>query len=378
VGTVLIADVSLSIRVDSGSSESDPEPIPASRYRKIFASYSHLDAAIVENVGRVMAAIGDEFMRDVDTLRSGQIWSNQLEGYIRDCDVFQLYWSSNSMTSDLVSNEWHYALALNRPGFIRPVYWEKPRPVSPEQNLPPPELDRLHFSYLPVRVEPLTSAEPSYPVPPSGPVPVTAPTPSPVASGETGSPAMSQLPPAPPTSVGRPPPPRRRRSTRAILAMGTAAAAVLISGSLLVANVGPGGSHRTNADIVTPPATTFATPASPAPSNGNASAAPPLAESELVVSRFISNVNARNVAGATSLVCPALQSSYARGFVDPNSVLSYQWTEVLLRATRVASASRSLTYAVTLSRATQQLPRTATFRMIEQSGRSVVCGLAVE
>ena len=63
VGTVLIADVSLSIRVDSGSSESDPEPVPASRYRKIFASYSHLDAAIVENVGRVIAAIGDEFMR---------------------------------------------------------------------------------------------------------------------------------------------------------------------------------------------------------------------------------------------------------------------------------------------------------------------------
>jgi hypothetical protein len=160
--------------------------------------------------------------------------------------------------------------------------------------------------------------------------------------------------------------------------MGTAAAAVLVGGSLLVANVGPGGSHRTNADIVTPPATTFATPASPAPSNSNASAAPPLAESELVVSRFISNVNARNVAGATSLVCPALQSSYARGFVDPNSVLSYQWTEVVLRATRVASASRSLTYTVTLSRATQQLPQTATFRMIEQSGRSVVCGLVVE
>ena len=41
----------------------------------------------------------------------------------RECDVFQLYWSSNSMTSDLVSNEWHFALALNRPGFIRPVHW---------------------------------------------------------------------------------------------------------------------------------------------------------------------------------------------------------------------------------------------------------------
>ena len=375
VGTVLIADVRLSIRVDSGSSESDPEPVPASRYRKIFASYSHLDAAIVENVGRVMAAIGDEFMRDVDSLRSGQIWSSQLENYIRECDVFQLYWSSNSMISDLVSNEWHYALALNRPGFIRPVYWERPRPMLPERNLPPPELDRLHFSYLPVRMESPRLAEPGHPAPPSEPVPVTAPAPSPVASAEAGSAAMRELPPAPPASVGRPPPPRRRRPTRAILAMGTAAAAVLVGGSLLVANLGSGGPHHNNADVV-PPATTFATQASPAPGN-TSDAPPPLAESEFVVSSFISNVNARNVAGATSLVCPALQSSYARGFIDPNSALSYQWTEVLFRATRVASSSRGLTYTVTLRRAAERLPRTATFRMIQQSGRSVVCGLVV-
>jgi hypothetical protein len=149
--------------------------------------------------------------------------------------------------------------------------------------------------------------------------------------------------------------------------MGTAAAAVLIGGSVLVANLGTSGSHRNDADVATPtlaPGTTFAV-------------APPQGASELVVSRFISNVNDRDVAGATSLVCPALRSSYARGFVDPNSALSYQWTEVLLRATRVASSSRNLTYTVTLRRATQQLPRTATFRMIEQSGGSVVCGLTV-
>ena len=157
--------------------------------------------------------------------------------------------------------------------------------------------------------------------------------------------------------------------------MGTAAAAVVVGGSLLVANLGSGGPHHNNADVV-PPATTFATQASPAPGS-TSDAPPPLAESEFVVSSFISNVNARNVAGATSLVCPALQSSYARGFIDPNSALSYQWTEVLFRATRVASSSRGLTYTVTLRRAAERLPRTATFRMIQQSGRSVVCGLVV-
>ena len=155
----------------------------------------------------------------------------------RECDVFQLYWSSNSMTSDLVSNEWHFALALNRPGFIRPVYWERPRPVLPERNLPPPELNRLHFSYLPVRIEPPMLAEPSYPGPPVGRTPVTTTGQAPVASAEAGPPAIGGLPPVPPASPGDAPVPRRRRSTRAILAMGTAAAAVLIGGSVLVANL---------------------------------------------------------------------------------------------------------------------------------------------
>jgi hypothetical protein len=160
--------------------------------------------------------------------------------------------------------------------------------------------------------------------------------------------------------------------------MGTAAAAVLVGGSLLVANLSSNGSHRSNADIVTPPTTTFATPTSPAPATSGVPLAPPLAESKLVVSRFISNVNARDVSGATSLVCPALRSSYARGFADPNSALSYHWTDVELRRTSETSSSLNLAYSVTLSRAVQQLPRTATFRMIEQSGRSVVCGLTIQ
>ena len=372
VGTVLIADVSLSIRVDSGSSDSDPEAVPAARYRKIFASYSHLDAAIVENVGRVVAAIGDEFMRDVDNLRSGQIWSSELKGYIRECDVFQLYWSSNSMTSDLVSYEWHYALALNRPGFIRPVYWETPRPVSPERNLPPPELDRIHFSYLPVRMPAVPPGESSYPAAARG---ESISVPPPVEAAPPGG--FGGLPPAPPAPAERPPEPRRRRSSRAILAMGTAAAAVLIGGSALVANLTSGGGSPNAAPATSTPAvgTTLATPTG----SGPASSAPPSqVESEFVVSRFIQNVNARDLAGATSLVCPALRTSVAKGFADPSSALSYQWNDVVFRNATEASSSLSLRYTATLSRGAQRLPSTATFRMIQQAGTPVVCGLAMQ
>ena len=48
-------------------------------------------------------------------------------------DVFQLFWSSNSMHSDFVRQEWEHALRLNRPHFIRPTYWEEPMPMAPEK-----------------------------------------------------------------------------------------------------------------------------------------------------------------------------------------------------------------------------------------------------
>ena len=62
---------------------------------------------------------------------------------IKQADVFQLFWSWNALKSPLVREEWRQALALNRPHFIRPVYWEEPLPE--QAGLPPAELRRLHF-----------------------------------------------------------------------------------------------------------------------------------------------------------------------------------------------------------------------------------------
>ena len=42
-------------------------------------------------------------------------------------------------------DEWEHALALQRPLFIRPLYWEEPRPEDPSQKLPPVALQALHF-----------------------------------------------------------------------------------------------------------------------------------------------------------------------------------------------------------------------------------------
>ncbi|MBN2594478.1 MAG: TIR domain-containing protein [Sedimentisphaerales bacterium] len=122
-------------------------------FHKIFASYSRQDARIVECCERIMAALGHELLLDTKSLRSGEVWSEGLEGLIREADVFQLFWSHNSMYSPFVEQEWRYALSLQRNYFVRPTYWERPFPEDRSRNLPPPELARLHFHFLGQREE---------------------------------------------------------------------------------------------------------------------------------------------------------------------------------------------------------------------------------
>jgi actin-like ATPase involved in cell morphogenesis len=149
LGVLLIAEVSLNIRV-GGAAETASSGLERARpYRRIFFSYSHRDTAVVEQVEQVLSSLGDEVMRDARALRSGEVWGERIEQMIRYAEIFQLFWSTNSMTSEFVSKEWRYALTLARPNFIRPTYWEQPMPELPDVDLPPAELRRLHFHPLP-------------------------------------------------------------------------------------------------------------------------------------------------------------------------------------------------------------------------------------
>ncbi|GMV90844.1 MAG: hypothetical protein AMXMBFR82_06220 [Candidatus Hydrogenedentota bacterium] len=153
LGSILLAEVTLAIRVQTGVSVSAVEPAHLSTarpYRKVFASYSHQDTAIVQEFERYARALGDTYLRDWIDLRAGEIWNDRLLDMIREADVFQLFWSSNAMRSEYVAREYQYALALNRPHFVRPTYWEQPLPENPSAGLPPEELKRLHFQCLTV------------------------------------------------------------------------------------------------------------------------------------------------------------------------------------------------------------------------------------
>jgi hypothetical protein len=121
--------------------------VSAAAYRKVYAAYSAGDEVILGQLEALADAFGDPYLTDLNELRSGEQWSQRLAEMIREADVFQLFWSENALASAFVRGEWEYALALGRPeGFIRPVYWETPRPEG--AGLPSPALERLPFQYI--------------------------------------------------------------------------------------------------------------------------------------------------------------------------------------------------------------------------------------
>jgi hypothetical protein len=161
LGSFVLAEIPVAVKVAAAAPERDDQPAvtQARPYRKFFASYSHRDRHIVDEVTQLARALGDEYVRDWVHLRTGEVWNERLRRMIADADVFQLFWSKNSMHSKFCRDEWEYALSLGRPSFVRPTYWEEPIPQNPAENLPPPELVRLHFQRIAVSRAPATSFE---------------------------------------------------------------------------------------------------------------------------------------------------------------------------------------------------------------------------
>lgn len=168
LGPLILAQINLSIRVDGWQVSQLPSQ-PAKResarpLRKVFASYSHKDHEIVERIEQIVAEshLGIDYLRDATKLRVGEIWNTELMNMIRDADMFQLFWSWNSMSSKYVRQEVDYALSLGRETFVLPVYWEEPLPERPEEGLPPEDLKRIQFEKLSelVRTAPLRRPAP--------------------------------------------------------------------------------------------------------------------------------------------------------------------------------------------------------------------------
>jgi hypothetical protein len=367
LGLRLVGDVSLRIRVDSGAAGPEQDTSRGRVYGKVFPSYSHQDAVVVDQIATAASSLGHQYLRDVERLRAGQDWQAELERYIDEADIFQLFWSPASMNSPHVQHEWDYALSLNRPDFVRPVFWEQPRPSAPP-HLPPPELDRLHFAYLGGLAPPEAPSEPAFIAPPE---PVSAP---PAPAPAAAAPAAA-APAAPPPDVS----PRReaRRGIRGALAgvglatvAGIAVTVGVTGGGAPVATSPPGPSATSSTSSTSFPTSASSAAGSPAPTSSPQ--APSSSEARQLVTEFFSALDTGDPRAASRLLCPSAQDQL-RG--DLRQLATYDWGTPRFVGEEVVGSDRVLRVVVHASdgssTATQRL------RVLVSSGPSgaQICGL---
>jgi HEAT repeat protein len=146
VAGLIIGRNAISIFVTNEADFPSVAPLPErsmnSLFQTIFASYAREDLTVVERLSKAYKVLGNQLLLDVEILRSGNDWRRELSKFIEQADVFQLFWSHAAAQSANVEAEWRHALGLERSGFVRPVYWNKPMPS------PPLELRGLHFAFL--------------------------------------------------------------------------------------------------------------------------------------------------------------------------------------------------------------------------------------
>jgi pyruvate/2-oxoglutarate dehydrogenase complex dihydrolipoamide acyltransferase (E2) component len=142
VSPMLVAAIDFTVSVGKSSSAENLASAAATPYQRIFVSYSHKDSTVADSLERAYKALGNEYLRDINTLRSGEEWNPALLKRIDEAEIFQLLWSNAARSSKYVRQEWKHALGLSRRQFIRPVYWRKPMPPVP------PELAAIHFAFV--------------------------------------------------------------------------------------------------------------------------------------------------------------------------------------------------------------------------------------
>ena len=147
VGPLIVGTLKFSMLFnDSQSQPATQHEENAKIYGKddVFISYSRKDLEVARAFKNVLEGTGLDVFLDVDNLRSGQLWEDELKRRIERAKIFQIFWSANYSQSENCKLEWEYALKQNKDeGYIRPVFWEKP--ISPK---PPEELNKFNFKYV--------------------------------------------------------------------------------------------------------------------------------------------------------------------------------------------------------------------------------------
>jgi len=161
VDGLMIASIPVSIAIDAEKPDLPLSEARAEMIRRVFASYSRKDEAVVRACKAAYRGLGIQLFVDKDDILTGQQWRDVIRQRIADHQLFQLYWSQSAFNSTEVANEWQMALEIapqRTVDFIQPVFWSKPVVT------PPAKLAHLNFGFLDIsafRLAPETGAVPA-------------------------------------------------------------------------------------------------------------------------------------------------------------------------------------------------------------------------
>ena len=72
---------------------------------QIFISYSRTDGEFAEIIYRRLKKFNYDVFIDINSIRSGEPWTNSIESNISKCDIFVVILTHNSLRSSDVENE---------------------------------------------------------------------------------------------------------------------------------------------------------------------------------------------------------------------------------------------------------------------------------
>ena len=105
----------------------------------IFVSYSHTDGHLVKPVVEILRITEAFVFLDIDTLRHGKRWRDQVQGAIDSASTVVVFWCHHSSESEEVANEISFGLARGK-DFL---------PILLDGTPPPPAL--AEFQYVDLR-----------------------------------------------------------------------------------------------------------------------------------------------------------------------------------------------------------------------------------
>ena len=109
IGPAIIGELRFKLTLPHGQDASgrhqqrnELRPASATRYRRVFFSYSSNDRPKVLEVAQSYRAAGIDFFQDILSLEPGARWEHGLYKEIDNCDMFLLFWSEHARNSEWV------------------------------------------------------------------------------------------------------------------------------------------------------------------------------------------------------------------------------------------------------------------------------------